>query len=89
MGRGGHLDKMTSHILLSAAPAADSGHLTKSKLRETTIFLPKDAENLIPQQSLKDLDLLRHILLCSSVEVNAECFPTISPVTSVSGRPHV
>jgi len=60
------LDKITNHILLST-DAAD-GHITKSKQRKTTVFLPKNSENLIPKRSSADTNFLRQILLCSSVE---------------------
>ena len=59
---------MTKHILLSA-DAAD-GLTTKSQIKKTTVFLPKNSDHLVSKQSLADTNLLRQILLCSSVEVN-------------------
>ena len=66
------MDKMTKHILLSA-DAAD-GLITKSHIKKTTVFLPKNSDHLISKHSLADTNLLRQILLCSSVEVNDHVF---------------
>ena len=66
------MDKTTKHILLSA-DAAD-GLITKSHIKKTTVFLPKNSDHLISKHSLADTNLLRQILLCSSVEVNDHVF---------------
>ena len=63
---------MTKQILLSA-DAAD-GLITISHNRKTTVFLPKNSDHLISKHSLADTNLLRQILLCSSVEVNDHVF---------------